>query len=137
MLPVTLVEKAEGCVLVHPAVVSCMLPKEFALVIAAKKEEIGWKEPMFWTFATVIDMFVTPADTLRRTFGGTMVQPEQVAEERPSSAGKVVVRVPAGAPVGASKDRLTETTALLVYVDGNAMKLVKAAVVVMVTAITP
>ena len=80
---------------------------------------------------------MTPAATLMSTLGGTTVHPEQVADDNPSSAGKVVVRVPEGAPVGANRERLTETTALLVYEDGNAMKLVKAAVVAMVTAITP
>ena len=137
MLPETVEEKDEGTVLVQPAAVSSTLPKELALVMAAEKEDMGWNDPMFWTLTTVRDMLVIPAATLKRMLGGTIVQPEQVAEERPSSAGKVVVRVPEGAPGGASKERLTETTSLLVKEEGKTMKLVKAAVVVMVTAMTP
>ena len=59
-------------------------------------------------------MLVVPPVTSLMTLGGTMVHPVlQYAEERPNSVGKAVVNFPVGIPEGATKVRLTDTTALL------------------------
>ena len=57
----------------------------------AVKLEIGLKEPTFWTLLTTRLKDVMPLVTAYMTLGETTVQPEQLAEDRPSSDGKMAV----------------------------------------------
>ena len=45
---------------------------------------MGLKEPTFWTLLTVREWVVTPAAIVKMTWGGTMMQEVQEAEDRPS-----------------------------------------------------
>jgi len=83
------------------------------LLIDAVKELIGLKDPIFCTFETVSECVVTPAAIENLTYGGTTTQLVQVADDNPNSIGNVAARVPAGAPEGTVRSRVTVTVAEL------------------------